>query len=104
MNKTVIALKIIRDNEIYMPKEFARLMWPNSEGWKRVQNMGHGAHAGAGMYLAGGSFLGKLRKEELIWGGFGRDRIVLTDKGREVLKQADIPERTDRGMRYAANE
>jgi len=85
MKKTIVALKLIATKNIRSPSEFAKEMWPNSEGWQRVQNVGHGAHRGAGMFLAGGSFLGKLRSQGLILGGIDQDRIVLTDKGRELL-------------------
>jgi hypothetical protein len=87
MKATDRALHLINDNQIESPTEFARLMWPNSDGWRRVGNVGHGAHAGAGMQLAGGSFLGRLRAKGLIVGGYTRDRITLTDKGRERLQK-----------------
>ena len=90
MTGTIKALKIIATKDIRSPKEFAKEMWPDSEGWQRVHNIGHGAHRGAGMYLAGDSFLGKLRNQGLIWGGYD-DRIILTEKGKDVLRQADIP-------------
>jgi len=83
--KTVQALMLIRDREIRSPHEFAKEMWPDSEGWKRVHNVGHGSHKGAAMSLAAGSFLGKLRADGLIWGGYNRDRITVTDKGKEIL-------------------
>jgi hypothetical protein len=84
MNKTIIALKIIEKNEIHMPKEFARLMWPNSDAWRRVQNVGHGATAGAGIVYSAGGFLGKLRNQGLIAGGYGY-HYFLTEKGKELL-------------------
>lgn len=92
MNATIKGLRLIVTKDIRSPKEFAKAMWPDSEGWQRVGNVGHGAHRGAGMQLAGGSFLGKLRYQGLIWGGYD-DPIMLTEKGRELLNKADILER-----------
>lgn len=87
MADIVTALQIIRDNDIRSPREFAKKMWPNSEGWQRVHKVGHGVHRGAAMALAGGGFLGKLRGQGLIGicGGYNRERIFLTDKGKERL-------------------
>ena len=85
MPDIVTALTIIRDNDIRSPREFAKKMWPDSDGWKRVHKVGRGSHCGAAMALAGGGFLGKLRTQGLILGGYNYERIVLTDKGRERL-------------------
>ncbi len=90
------ALQIIRDNNIRSPREFAEKMWPNSEGWQRVHKVGHGASRGAAMALAGGGFLGKLRAQGLIRGGYNYERIILTDKGKERLPGE--PARVKRGM------
>jgi len=46
--------------------EFAKRMWPDSEGWKMVKNTGHGATRGKGMWLAGGSYLAKLRNRGFV--------------------------------------
>lgn len=87
MNKTIQALTIIRNNEISLPKEFARLMWPDSEGWQRVHNVGHGASRGAGMAYAAGGFLGKLRSQGLIVGGYDY-HYILTEKGHKLLNDS----------------
>ncbi len=82
------ALVIIRDNQIHRPKEFALLMWPNSEGWQRVHNVGHGASRGAAMAKAAGGYLGKLRTKELIrepWFDDYDSYYQLTDKGFEYI-------------------
>jgi len=79
------ALRIIRDNDIRSPREFAKLMWPNSSCWQKMYNIGNGATRGVGMWLAGGSFLGKLRIQGLIRGGYNYERIILTDEGKERL-------------------
>lgn len=77
------ALEIIRDNEIERPKQLARLLWPDSEGWHRVHNVGHGASSGAAMPMAAGGLIGRLRKAGLIYGW--EVPLRLTDKGREYL-------------------
>ena len=83
--RIVHALMLIRAKEIRSPQEFAKEMWPDSEGWQRYGKVGHGVHKGAGMNLAAGGFLGKLRYQGLIWGGYNQDRVILTDRGRERL-------------------
>ncbi|GAH27720.1 unnamed protein product, partial [marine sediment metagenome] len=60
------ALEIIRDNRIHSPRQFAELMWPDSDGWKRVHKCGHGSSRGAMMAVAGGGLLGKLRAKGFI--------------------------------------
>jgi len=81
------ALLIIRDNDVRSPRDFARLMWPDSEGWKRVHKVGRGSSRGAAMSLAGGGFLGKLHQKGLILNNLPRERIILSDKGDEKLRQ-----------------
>lgn len=82
------ALKIIRDHNITNGGQFAHLMWPKSEGWSTSKNGGHGSQRGKGMWLAGGSFLGRLKKAGLITGANGHDHF-LTDKGRGILEAGD---------------
>lgn len=77
------ALQVIRENDVQSPKDFAVLMWPNSEGWQRIHKVGNGVHRGAMMAMTGGAFLGKLRQQGLIY----NTRISLTDKGLERLRQ-----------------
>lgn len=83
------ALTIISSNEIERPAHFARLMWPNAEAWCRPAKCGnHGVSKGGGMRMAGGGYIGKLRKAGLIewyrtWPK--RDLLRLTDAGKAVL-------------------
>ena len=85
----VRALAILRAHGPLRPREFAKLMWPESEGWLRYAQCGpYGSHRGGGMYLAGGGFLGRLRHQGLVeYGGYGRG-YRLSDDGRRLLKEA----------------
>ena len=88
MKGFITALHLIQDNRIRMPREFARLMWPNSPYWDKVYNVGNGATKGVGMWKAGGSLLSKLASAGLIrrpWCDERDDHYSLTDKGREYL-------------------
>jgi len=60
------ALSIILsyDNGI-TPSQFAGKMWPDSQGHKTYYNVGRGVSRGAGMALAGGGYLGRLRNAGL---------------------------------------
>lgn len=61
------ALRIIRDHGPLRPREFAQFMWPDSDGWRRSARCGaNGSHRGGGMHLAGGGYLGKLRRQGWI--------------------------------------
>lgn len=67
---TIKALRILQHHGPLRPGEFAKLMWPDSEGWDRSWTCGQNANAnqrGKGMYLAGGSFLAKLAKRGFVW-------------------------------------
>lgn len=65
--KRAQALQIVRDQGSLAPREFARQMWPDSPGWRRVSKCGpYGSTRGGGMCLAGGSYLGKLRRASLV--------------------------------------
>lgn len=91
---TIRALRIIRDNTIAMPKEFAKLMWPNSIKWTNVTKCGDGVHRGGGMYIAAGGYLGKLRHRGLIMVGHYNigghyDNFYLTERGERVLERHD---------------
>jgi len=87
------ALKVLREHGPMMPSEFARKMWPDAEGWNRPCKCGpSGTTRGAGMRLAGGAALGKLRKRgwvglSLRWGV--RNEYVLTSEGRRVLEEEE---------------
>ncbi|KKN65485.1 hypothetical protein LCGC14_0480890 [marine sediment metagenome] len=85
-DKTTKALQIIRDNHLYGPAAFARLMWPDSEGWQRVHNCGRGASRGVMMAYAAGGYLGKLRARGLIIIWYSPRGIHLTDKGKALLR------------------
>lgn len=61
------ALELIRLHVIDSPGQFAWLMWPDAPGWKRLVKAGpNGVCHGGGMRLAGGGYLGKLKKAGLI--------------------------------------
>lgn len=102
MKATIRALQIIRDDEtIHRPTEFARKMWPGSEGWQRVGKIGHGSHRGVGLLLAAGGFLRKLRAQGLIiisldrdYRSYSRD-YYLTSKGREMLEEHEEQSRVE---------
>ena len=86
------ALEIIRDNPGIWPARFAELAWPDSEGWRRQRKCGnHGAHRGGGMYVAAGQYLGKLRREGLIYSHSktGQTCAYLTGDGRDALRESD---------------
>lgn len=97
------ALQIVRDHGPIQPREFARKMWPSSEGWKRHHNCGpNGSHQGGGMYLTGGSYLGKLRRKGWVqreWdtvGGRIHERgYILTPAGEQALAAAPAEGRDD---------
>jgi len=79
--KTLAALQIIRAHPGIQPREFARLMWPDSDGFRRSSRCGRGSSRGGGMNLAGGGYLGRLRRCGLItW-----DQS-LTEAGLEALE------------------
>ena len=83
------ALIVIRENQIERPKQFARLLWPDSEGWQRVHKVGHGASRGAMMSFAAGGLLGKLRCQGYIVGGYPDRPALLTDKGKEQINKSN---------------
>lgn len=82
---TIKALQLIDEKEITNGRQFAFLMWPDSEAWQHSSNGGRGSQRGKGMWLAGGSFLGRLKKAGLITGSNGR-KHNLTPKGKALLK------------------
>lgn len=82
------ALEIIRDHGPIRPREFARKMWPDSEGWRRSSRAGlYGSSRGGGMNLAAGGYLGKLARkgwivmlyERLTYGGHSRGYVLTPD-------------------------
>lgn len=88
--KTAIALAILQSHGGITPEGFARLLWPESDGWKRSVRAGNGSARGGGMRMAAGSYLGKLSKQgyaEKKWKSF-RDSAggwYLTKTGLEAL-------------------
>ena len=81
------ALEIIRNHRITMPRQFAEFMWPDNPAWKHHTKCGpSGTAHGGGMNLAGGAYLGKLRKRGLITGGYNDMPIRLTAKGQAALE------------------
>lgn len=93
------ALAILESGEIHYPSQFAHQMWPDAEGWQRSSRRGQ---RGSGMNLAGGSYLGKLRRAGLIY-----DRYVemygptyrvfeLSSEGKAALKRHRAEETDDK--------
>jgi len=83
---TIKALQIIRDFNITHARQFASLMWPDSDGWTTHTRCGNnGVSHGGGMNLAGGAYIGKLRQRGLVFGAGGGRRICLTEEGRTLL-------------------
>jgi len=67
MTPTDRALHILRQHpEGLMPREFARLMWPDSPAWDKLYRVGRGSTRGVGMQLAGGSLLATLSRKGLV--------------------------------------
>ena len=84
------ALEIIRKHgdEIRCPTDFARFMWPDAEGWRKVGKCGYGSSYGVGMRLGAGGYLGRLRKAGLVdwvYREYDGRRFFLTDKGKKAL-------------------
>ena len=75
------ALTLIRDIEIESPKQFARLMWPDSVSWTKYSNSGG---RGTGIRRAGGVFLSRLEKQGFVWRGPYCYR--LTTVGKQALE------------------
>lgn len=85
--KTQQALKVIRDRNIESPRQFARLMWPDSDGWHVGVRSGGGTVRGRQMFTAGGAYLARLVKAGLVYvvHRSGSRRWVLTKQGKEAL-------------------
>ena len=84
------ALEILRDHAPLSPSVFARWMWPKAEAWSHHTKCGHGTSHGGGMNLAGGGYLGKLRKRgwaERWYEGFisKPPGWYLSDEGKAAL-------------------
>ena len=90
-DKTIKALKIIQENPELTARDFAEKMWPDSLMHIRTSNQGNGACKGKAAWLCGGSYLGKLKKEKLIYrdlsdGGY-IGKFYLMNKGREAIEE-----------------
>lgn len=54
------ALRIIAEGSVERPGQFALLMWPDAEAWRRPAKCGnHGVSKGGGMRTVGSTYLGK---------------------------------------------
>lgn len=86
--KTAHALRILNDVVVERPRQFGLLFWGRDHpGWQRNTRCGHGTSRGGGMNLAAGGYLGKLRKQGLVYelSGAAIKRWVLTPAGRAAL-------------------
>lgn len=84
-------LQIVTDagDDGIRPREFARLMWPDSPGWQRYAKAGYGAHRGGGMYRTGGAFLARLHHAGLTRHTYNYQydtAHAITPAGREFLE------------------
>ena len=92
--KTLQALRIIRDNEPLRPTRFAELMWPDSRYWRVHYKCGpKGSTTGRGLVMSAGSYLGKMQRLGLTirssrkrpWGDWTYEWFI-TEKGRDLLR------------------
>ncbi len=84
------ALEIIRDYPGLAPREFGHKLWPDHLGWNRHTKCGpSGTSHGGGMNLAAGAFLGKLKKEGLVYVRYTphsyQSHHHISEKGLEAL-------------------
>ena len=93
--KTLRALRIVRDNGPLRPARFAELMWPNSPAWKIHYNCGpYGSTTGRGLVMSAGSFLWKMERlgltalvhRQLAWDEWNYNWFI-TQKARDLLKE-----------------
>lgn len=90
--KTIRALKIVRDHPGITARFFACKMWPDSEAWCHVINTGHGATSGKGMWLSAGCYLAKLRERKLVIRCFSGNKqaiFYLSGLGYDLLRIND---------------
>lgn len=76
-------VEIVMNHSGIKPREFARKMWPDSDGWSTMTNCGYGVSKGGGMNLAGGGYLGKLARKGWVR---SRNGYYVTSKGVADLK------------------
>lgn len=90
MSRLKEALTILKDTEYLKTitaSKFAELFWPDSDMHRTVRNTGNGACAGKVAWLCAGSYMGKLRKKNLIANGKDFRGYYITFKGKEKLKE-----------------
>jgi hypothetical protein len=93
--KQARSLRILRDHDVAYPAQFARLAWPDADGWRHPRKCGNnGVHRGGGMYVAAGCHLGILVRLGLITDYYkhhGLDTSArafrLSDDGRRLLDE-----------------
>lgn len=75
------------------PRQFAKLMWPDSEGWRRRSKAGpYGSAKGGGMNLAAGGYLGKLTRKGLlvkIYDKYDNPTYRLSKEGKKCLAKVN---------------
>ena len=95
--KTLQALRIIREHEPLYPARFARLMWPDSRYWNVNYHCGpRGSSYGRGLVMSAGSYLWKMQRLGLInrfrrrraWGDYVHEWFI-TEKGRDLVRDVE---------------
>ena len=100
------ALQILSENRIERPGQFARLMWPDAEGWARTTKCGaYGVCRGGGMRMAAGGYLGRLRKAGLVkngWSEAGQRIFTLTDAGQAAMREGNAQDQNTQDVEEKA--
>ena len=86
-------LKNTSDQRPMTARRFAELMWPGSNMHTSSKNQGNGATRGKAAWLCGGSYLGKLRKMDLV-SNFSSPGYYITSKGLEKLNESATTPKT----------
>lgn len=93
------SLRILRDHGPMSPSWFANRYFPEDHpGWKRVCKCGpHGSHAGSGLVMWAGGWIGKLRAEGLVRHHGKYNQHILTPGGgvAAIKEKTDDKEKTD---------
>lgn len=76
------ALTLLRDKGPMAPSTFGHEMWPKHATYGRELRA-----QGAG--YAGGAYLSKLQKRDIVWHEAGAGRYRISPKGLELLKQEE---------------
>jgi hypothetical protein len=78
-------LAILEKHGPCTPTEFARRMWPKSEGWQKYTKCGpKGTTRGGGMPLMAGGHLGRLLRKKLV--RYSQNGYELSAAGRKELE------------------